>query len=159
MLEFKLLEPAAQEDPDVHLIKQPLLKVSPAQRLEAEGVKSEDVGEPFKPGQRLADTRGHFSRGLFRIGERQDVFRLQTRNTVQKVHDALGDDPRLSTTGPGNHQQRALAMCNRVALCRIEFEHEIHCTHYFATLRVEARGRSVSHDRVTRGQRALPGAS
>ena len=68
------------------------------------------------PGRQPLDALPHFVGGLVGEGQGQD---LPGRHAVvQKLGDAMRDDPGFSAARTGQDQQRALAMFDRFALGR-----------------------------------------
>ncbi len=65
------------------------------------------------------DPVAHLARGLVGEGDREDLARPCAAGR-QQPGDAVGEHPRLARAGAGEHQQRPLAVRDRLALRRVE---------------------------------------
>ena len=74
---------------------------------------------PVHPADQRADPLAHLLGGLVGEGDREDLVRPRPAGG-QKPGDAVGQDPGLARARPGQHQQRALAVGDGLALGRVQ---------------------------------------
>jgi hypothetical protein len=124
-VDAQLVDAALDQPPRVGLVvDRELARVAQARRLRpqdarAGGVEGHDPHPPGHPPEQHLDALAHLLRRLVREGDGQDLARARDVR-LHEPGDAVGQDARLARPRAGQHEQRPVAVHDRLALLGVE---------------------------------------